>query len=283
MKERSKGRMISKNLEEITFAFLDVETTGLDPYWGDRICEIAILKTKGAKVLDRFETLINPGRTIPRQATSVNRITDDMVKNAPFFRDIAWNILNFLKDSVIVAHNAPFDLGFLVAEFSSIKLSSPENEVIDTLGIARRYYSFPSNSLGNIARYLGISTMGEHRAFGDIRITREVFEYFLMNLERRGLRIERLKDVLKLRGRPVSFKVSNELVLPPTIEEALGSKGKLQIKYLSAYKDTTTTRLIEPLEVNVNRGWTYVIAYCHIRKEKCTFRLDRILEAKKIS
>ncbi|MBI2485735.1 MAG: WYL domain-containing protein [Deltaproteobacteria bacterium] len=275
--------MISKNLEEITFAFLDVETTGLDPYWGDRICEIAIFKRKGAKVLDRFETLINPGRTIPLQAASVNGITDDMVKKTPFFRDIAWDVLNSLKDNVIVAHNAQFDLGFLLAELSSIKLSPPENEVIDTLSIARRYYNFPSNSLGKIARYLGISTVGEHRAFGDVIITREAFEYFLMNLERRGLRIERLKDVLKLQGRSVSFKMPNEHVLPPTIEDALRVKGKLQIRYLSAYKDTTTIRVIEPLEVNVNRSSTYVIAYCHLRKQRCSFRLDRILEAKKIS
>lgn len=275
--------MIPKNLEEITFAFLDVETTGLDPYWGDRICEIAVLKTKGTKILDRFETLVNPGRTIPLQAASVNGITDDMVKNAPFFRDIAWNVMNSLKDSVIVAHNAPFDLGFLLAELSIIKLFPPENDVIDTLSIARRYYSFPSNSLGNIARHLGISTVAEHRAFGDVRITRQVFEYFLMNLERRGLRVESLKYVLKLQGRPVSLKASAELVLPPTIEEALRIKGKLRIIYLSAYNDTTTTRLIEPLEVSMNRRYTYIIAYCHLRKDRCTFRLDRILEAKKVS
>lgn len=275
--------MPSKSLDEITFAFLDVETTGLDPYLGDRICEIAILKTKDGKVLDKFETLINPGRAIPHQAASVNGITDHMVKRAPFFRDIAWDVLNSLKDSVIVAHNARFDLGFLFSELSSIKLSPPENEVIDTLSIARRYYNFPSNSLGKIARYLGISTVGEHRAFGDVKITKEVFEYFTMNLERRGIRIERLRDVLKLQAGPVSFEVTDRLVLPPSIEEALRLKGKLQIKYLSAYKDITTTRVIEPLDVNVNRTYTYVIAYCHLRNERCSFRLDRILEAKKIS
>ncbi len=275
--------MLSKGLDEITFAFLDVETTGLDPYLGDKICEIAILKTKDGKVLDKFETLINPGRAIPLQAASVNGITDHMVKRAPFFRDVAWDVLNSLKDSVVVAHNARFDLGFLFSELSSIKLSPPENEVIDTLSIARRYYNFPSNSLGKIARYLGISTVGEHRAFGDVKITKEVFEYFIMNLERRGIRIERLRDVLKLQARPVSSEVTDRLVLPPSIEEALRVKGKLQIKYLSGYKDTTTTRVIEPLDVNVNTTYTYVIAYCHLRKERCSFRLDRILEAKKIS
>jgi len=275
--------MLYENLSDITFAFLDVETTGLDPYLGDRICEIAILKTRSGKILDKFETLINPGRNMPPQAVSVNGITNEMVKNALFFRDIAWDFINSLKGTVIVAHNASFDLGFLLAEFSNIKLLPPENMVIDTLSIARRYYGFPSNSLGKIARHLGISVVGEHRAFGDVRITKEVFEYFLLDLERRGIRIKRLKDMLKLQGGPIVFEKSSELVLPPVIEEALRAKGKLLIKYLSAYSETTSTRIIEPLEVNVSGSYTYLLAFCHLRKEKCSFRLDRILEVKIIS
>ncbi len=77
--------MLSTSLTDIHFSYLDVETTGLDPYSGDRICEISIVKTSGEKVFDKFETLINPGRTIPTRAASINRITDDMVMKAPFF------------------------------------------------------------------------------------------------------------------------------------------------------------------------------------------------------
>ncbi|GIW48215.1 MAG: DNA polymerase III subunit epsilon [Deltaproteobacteria bacterium] len=276
--------MSSKYLYEVDFAFLDVETTGLDPYSGDRICEIAVLKIRNGKILDKFETLVNPGRDIPPHAVSINGITDNMVENAPFFREIAWDVFGFLRNTVIVAHNAPFDLGFLFAEFDSIKLSPPEyDEVIDTLSIAKRYYSFPSNSLGRIARYLGIPTFGEHRAFGDVRITKDVFEYFIMDLRRKGFRIERLKDIVRLQGGAVSFERSKELVLPPAIEEALRIRGKLKIKYLSAYGDVTTTRIIEPLGLSVNGKNTYIIAFCHLRKEKCTFRLDRILEVKNVS
>jgi len=97
------------------------------------------------------------------------------------------------------------------------------------------------------------------------------------------MRVSSLKDALKLQGKPVSFERSNGLVVPPAIEEALRAKGKLQIRYLSAYKDTTTTRIIEPVEINVSGSYTYVIAFCHLRKEKSKFRLDRILEVKNIS
>jgi DNA polymerase III epsilon subunit family exonuclease len=274
--------MISNILLETNFAYLDIETTGLDPFVGDKMCEIAILKTRGYKVLDRLETLVNPGISIPPKASSINRITDDMVKKSPFFRNIAFKVKNLLQDSIIIAHNARFDLGFLFIEFDNLKLSPPENTVLDTLKIARRYYDFPSNNLGDIARYIGISTLSEHRAFADVRITKDVFEFFISDLKRRGVRIKSLKDILKLQGEPLKFDQPSEVVLPQAIEGALRTKGKLQITYLSAYSEVTTTRIIEPIEVNLRKSNTYLLAYCHLRKERCSFRLDRILEVKSI-
>jgi DNA polymerase III epsilon subunit len=270
------------NPSEVWFSFLDVETTGLDPAGGDRVCEIAIIKTLNGDIVDQFVTLINPGITIPPRAVSIHGITDSMVRKAPFFRQVAREVLDFLKDSVIVAHNAAFDLEFLDAELRNLKLTLPENKVIDTLGIARRYYSFPSNSLGEIAKTIGILTDCEHRALADVTTTKGVLEYFLAELARRGIRLKRLKDVLKLQGKAIELKTSNELVLPGEIEEALREKGKLRIKYLSAYKEETSTRVIEPFDISVSKSSTYIHAYCHLRKERCTFRLDRILDIKTI-
>jgi len=274
--------MLCNNDEDIEFTFLDIETTGLDPFVGDKMCEIAILKTRGCKVLDRLETLVNPGISIPPKASSINRISNDMVKKSPFFRNIAFKVKSILEDSIIVAHNARFDLGFLFVEFNNLKLSPPENTVLDTLRIARRYYDFPSNNLGDIARSIGISTLSEHRAFADVRITKDVFEFFISDLNRRGIRIKSLKDILKLQGEPLKFDRPSEVVLPQAIEGAIRTRGKLQITYLSAYSDVTTKRIIEPIEVNLRRSNTYLLAYCHLRKEKCSFRLDRILEVKNV-
>jgi DNA polymerase III epsilon subunit-like protein len=162
-------------------------------------------------------------------------------------------------------------------------LSLPEYNVIDTLGIARRYYTFPSNSLGMIADYIGLPAETEHRAFADVTTTKNIFDYFLMDLDRRGIRLNRLKDVLKLQGGSVTLELSNQMVLPAEVEEALRVRGKLQIKYISAYNDKTTTRVIEPLEVSVGRQSTYIHAFCHLRKERCTFRLDRILDIKTVA
>lgn len=272
--------MLSQNPSEVYFAFLDVETTGLDPVSGDKICEIAVIKTIDGQVADEFVTIVNPGRNISERAISIHGITQVMVNRAPLFRDIAKDLLDFLNDTVIVAHNAKFDLEFLRSELKNLNQSLPENEVIDTLGIARRYYSFPSNSLGEIARYIGLPIDEEHRALADVTTTKDIFEYFLKDLERRGIRLKRLKDILKLQGKTVELKTTNELVLPTEIEQALRDKGKLEIKYLSAYKEETSVRVIEPFDISVSKANTYIHAYCHLRKERCTFRLDRILGIK---
>jgi len=272
--------VLSQNPSEVYFAFLDVETTGLDPASGDKICEIAVIKTIDGQVADEFVTIVNPGRNIPERAISIHGITQVMVNRAPLFRDIAKDLLDFLNDTVIVAHNAKFDLEFLSSELKNLNQSLPENEVIDTLGIARRYYSFPSNSLGEIARYIGLPIDEEHRALADVTTTKDIFEYFLKDLERRGIRLKRLKDILKLQGKTVELQTTNELVLPTEIEQALRDKGKLEIKYLSAYKEETSVRVIEPFDISVSKANTYIHAYCHLRKERCTFRLDRILGIK---
>lgn len=266
----------------VYFSFLDVETTGLDPASGDRVCEIAIIKTLDSEIVDRFVTLINPGIAIPPRAVTIHGITDTMVKRAPFFRQVSGDILEILKDSVIVAHNAAFDLSFLEVELKNTRQTLPNYKVIDTLGIARRYYEFPSNSLGKIAKSIGIRTEGEHRALADVLTTKSVFEYFILDLSRRGIRLKRLKDVLKLQGKAVELKTANELVLPRELEDALRAKGKLRIKYLSAYNEDTSTRVIEPFEISVSRASTYIHAFCHLRKERCTFRLDRILDIKAV-
>jgi DNA polymerase-3 subunit epsilon len=270
----------AQNPSETYFAFLDVETTGLDPNSGDKICEIAVIKTVNGQIADEFVTLLNPGRTIPERAVSIHGITQTMVNRAPFFRDIANDLLDFLNDTVIVAHNARFDLEFLRSELRNLNLYLPENNIIDTLAIARRYYTFPSNSLGDIARYIGLPIDKQHRALADVTTTKEILEYFIKDLERRGIRLKSLKDILKLQGKSVELRTSNELVLPTEIEQALREKSKLEIKYLSAYKEETSTRVIEPFDISVSKANTYIHAYCHLRKERCTFRLDRILGIK---
>jgi len=155
-----------RNLLEFPFIAADVETTGLSPADGHRICEIALLRFLRGTVIDSFVSLVNPLRPIDPGAQAVNGITDAMVAGAPDFTDLFPGIVAFLGDDPLVFHNAPFDLSFLRAEARRAGGTWPANRVLDTLPLARRSGRFRSHSLSSICRELGIGT-GFHRAEGD--------------------------------------------------------------------------------------------------------------------
>jgi len=270
--------ILNSSIADIEFSFLDVETTGLDTLRGDKICEIAILKTRDNNVVESYETLVNPGIRIPTSAIAIHGINDEDVQDSPYFLDIAEQVQRFLKDTVIVAHNARFDLGFLNAEMNFTSDLSVKNPIVDTLGIARKFYSFPTNNLGVIAKTVGIPTAGYHRAMADVEITKDVLEYFIRDLRRRGIRLNILKDLIRVQGGGIEIDKPKDKILPKIIEDALINKAKLEIKYLSPFSDSAKSRVIEPLDILEKRTNTYIIAYCHVRKQKCNFRLDRILE-----
>src|ERR1043165_6758432 len=185
-------------LYEQTFAVVDVETTGLSARMGDRICELAVVVARGGHIVDQLQTLINPQKPISRGASAVNGITDVMVRKAPTFRNVAADLLHALDGAVLVAHNANFDMAFLSSELRAVGFDPPGNPVVDTLALARRCYSFPSNKLGDIARSLGIKTQGLHRALADATITWLVLKRFLWDLQAQG--VTTLAQLIKLQG-----------------------------------------------------------------------------------
>jgi DNA polymerase-3 subunit epsilon len=262
-------------LDKITFTVLDVETTGLTPQFGDRVCEIALLRFRGDRELGRFQSLVNPQRPISPGAFAVNGIRDQDVVEAPIFAEIAPVVLDLLDDSTLVAHNAPFDVAFLEAEFQMCDLPLACDSIIDTLALARRCYRFPSNSLQAVARFLDVDTMGQHRALADVVTTKMVLERFVADLGRKG--VVTLAGLLAAQGGHVGLHEREAIPLPPQIEEALKSGGSLQLRYLSAVGEETR-RMVTPLRVTAYAGNTYLVAMCHLRDEERTFRLDRIVE-----
>ncbi|MBN1823949.1 MAG: 3'-5' exonuclease [Endomicrobiales bacterium] len=182
--KRKKTKSFSAYIknEPQEYAFLDVETTGMSPRYRDRICEIAVLKYRGKKLVEKFETLINPERPITCGASMVNGITDDMVKDTPKFSEIAQKLREMLEGSIIVCHNLPFDLGFLEYEFYLCDLALGKIRTLDTLALARRFFNFPSNRLGSIADFLSIKAKRRHRAMADAETTKKIFSRFLEKL-----------------------------------------------------------------------------------------------------
>jgi DNA polymerase III epsilon subunit len=264
--------MLDKPIDDVEFTVLDVETTGLETYFGHRMCEIGLVKFRGPEELGSYSSLINPERSIPEDAIGVHGITDGMVRNAPVFESIANNVLTFIEGTVLIAHNAEFDLGFLAKRLRMAEQEVPDNLVVDTLLLARKHFSFQSNALGAIASRLVINTEGNHRALKDATITKEVFRYFVRRLE-----VKTLGELLDLQGGSIPFPEEEETISMPAIDEALRSGRKLSITYLSASGEETE-RIVAPIEVNVRRGAPYLVAYCHLRKKQRTFRMDRISE-----
>lgn len=162
-------------LGQTRLAFLDVETTGFACEAGDAVCEIGILLCQGLRPLREFSSLINPQRPITWGASLVNGISDEMVNGAPLFEEIAGEVLGWIGSSVLVCHNASFDIPFLRQEFLRIGSHLPERPVLDTLWIARRRFHFPSNALPNLVVSLGVPVERLHRALDDARATHGVF------------------------------------------------------------------------------------------------------------
>lgn len=263
-------------------SFVDVETTGLSTAYKDRVCEIAILKCQGTKVLDKWESLINPCRPISPGASAVNGITNKMVARAPHFKVFADRILEIVTDTVLVCHNVPFDLSFLSAEFENCGRTFPNLNAIDTLKIARQYFDFPSNALGNIAAYLEIDVEGRHRAMVDVVTTHKIFTYFYAELCKRGLESFDQLYTPHFWFPRSGLHEKKEVALPPLLEEALRSKTSIQISYFSGNGEETR-RVVMPLKIINRHDYMYLEAFCQLRNEKRTFRLDRITKMKLLS
>lgn len=176
-----------KTLNEIKFACLDTETTGLSPLNGGKICEIAVSVSQNGRKLEEFSTLLNPGMPMHPDVIAIHGITNDMVRTAPTFADVLPRLLSLLDGCVVVAHNAEFDLGFLKAETESCGLRWPEYPVLDTLKLARKNGRFQRNNLGVIATALGINADGAHRAMADVRMTEKVLYCFLRDFINGGV------------------------------------------------------------------------------------------------
>jgi DNA polymerase-3 subunit epsilon len=163
-------------MREIVF---DTETTGLDPYKGDRLVEIGCIEMVNRFATGRtFHRYINPERDMPQEAFAVHGLSTDFLKDKPLFATIADELLDFIGDAALVAHNAMFDLSFLNAEFERIKRTViPRDRLVDTLLLARRKYPGGSNRLDDLCVRFGIdnSRRTKHGALLDAELLAEVY------------------------------------------------------------------------------------------------------------
>ena len=188
---------------DTTYCVLDLETTGLS-FRTEKITEVGIMKIKNGEVLDEFSCFVNPEKPIPQRVVEVTNITDDMVKDAETIDKVFPKILEFVGDSVLVAHNADFDIGFL--KYNAKQLGySLENTYIDTLRLSKDLFpDFKKYKLGIIAENLGIKVEVAHRALDDVDTTVKVFNVMINMLKEKGAK--KIEDIDLLEAGNADYK-----------------------------------------------------------------------------
>ncbi len=250
-------------------AAFDVETTGLIP-GVDRIVELGAVLFRGEDVLETFDQLVDPGIPMPQEAREINGISDSMLRGMPAVGAALPPFLALVSKGTPVAHNAVFDVGFLSVDIMAAGLEAPQGPVLDTRILARR--AFPgrfSYSLSNLVRDLSIRVSGAHRALADAHACR------LLYLE--CLRAGGWEKLTRSCGEPLDFTTHAPRLARTAslLQQAIAAGAEVEITYRSA-RGEKTVRTIQPRAFSCVGGSVGVVAFCSLRNERRTFRLDSI-------
>ena len=180
-----------------TFVVFDLETTGFSNK-NDKITEIGAVKVKNFEIVDRFNELINPEKDISYKVQELTGITNDLIKDKPTIEEILPRFMEFIGDSVLVAHNAEFDIGFINQKCKEMNIEF-KNKSVDTLMLARILLPHLKRfKLNNLTKELGVPLHNHHRAVDDAAATAQIFIKFLEMLEKKGAK--KLSDVNEVLG-----------------------------------------------------------------------------------
>ncbi|WP_295123629.1 exonuclease domain-containing protein [uncultured Chitinophaga sp.] len=209
------------------YAIVDIETTGGHAS-ASGITEVAIFISDGIRVVDQYQTLINPGVKIPTYITALTGITNELVADAPYFEDVAAEIHAFLKDHIFVAHHVNFDYSFLKFHLGHYGYDLNTRKLC-TVRLSRKIFpGLPSYSLGNLCRSLNVPLINRHRAGGDAEATAKLFA-MLVEADEKGAIATALKPSSKEHFLPPNLSVEQVTKLPgmPGVYYFHDEKGKV--------------------------------------------------------
>ena len=203
-------------LSQVTFCVVDLETTGSSSTAGG-ITEIGAVKYRGGEEVSRFSTLINPGQPIPANIVMLTGISSSMVADAPRIEDVLETFLDFVQGTVLVAHNARFDVGFLNAALERHGYDPLSNVVVDTVTLARRLVrsEVPNCKLSTLAAHFNFPHQPVHRAMDDVLATGDLLHYLIERAAAFGVfDIDDLVALPSLSSHPESQKLKMTEDLP---------------------------------------------------------------------
>lgn len=229
-------------LADVTFVVVDLETTGGRPS-DSGITEIGAVKVRGGQVLGELQTLVDPGGPVPPYIQVLTGITTTMLIGAPPISQVLPSFLEFARGAVLVAHNAPFDVGFLRAAAAATGHAWPGFQVVDTVRLARRVVTrdeAPNHKLSSLAALFGAATTPNHRALDDARATVDVLHALLGRLGPLG--VTHLEDLAGAAD-PVPSDVRRKRTLADGLPDAPGVYLFRGPKDEVLYVGTSTTSL----------------------------------------
>lgn len=176
-------------LREEEWVVVDVETTGGSPRQGHRVTEVAAVCVSGGEICRSYSTLVNPGRRIPSMITALTGISDEMVRDAPSFREVVADLTGVMRGRIFVAHNAAFDWNFLCSEMERAVGGTLDGRQLCTVRLARKLLPhLPSRSLDSLASYFGLAIEARHRALDDAVATAHVLLRLIDQLQEMEIR-----------------------------------------------------------------------------------------------
>ena len=253
--------MLHKRWKETSFVAIDLETTGKYPLEAE-ICEMAAIKVVGGQVVDRMQTLIRPSRPMSDFVISIHNITNEMVAAAPRLEEQLPQFHKFIADSCLVAHHAPFDMGFLAEAFERMNLSLPTLPAFCTSLMAIALFpELETHRLAFLKTHFGIESGPAHRAMADaegcLAVARHCFEYVGVDAT--------MADLIRAQGRELSWSqysldALKEKQALATIFRAIQESREVQLVY-GGGSNPGKPRAILPIGVVRNPNGDFVVAY----------------------
>lgn len=270
---------LSTPLSELTYTAFDTETTGAYPL-DSEICEIAAVKWRYGQVVDTFQTLVKPQQVISDFIIGIHGITNEMVANSPAITDVIANFHRFISDSVLIAHHAPFDLGFVAYEFEKKSLSLPTLPALCSSLLTRKIFpESPNHKLQTLIDFFGIEKGTAHRALDDSKACLKVF---LKIAEKVGWD-KTFEDILKIQVTRLEWKNFSLYSLQDTsIGHALVSSIENKRDLELSYRTSSDHRVVKPIGVVRNPQGDYLVALQPPEIQQKRFYLTRIVAARTI-
>jgi DNA polymerase-3 subunit epsilon len=269
---------LNKPWQEYTFVAFDTETSGAYPL-GAEIVEFGMVKWKAGKEVDSYQTLLKPSFPMSDFIIGIHGISNEMVQEAPLMGEKIQEIRNFFKDCVLMAHHAPFDMGFLTVDLEKNKMPLPSEPVLCTSLLARKLIpESPNHKLQTLIKVLKLDGGTAHRAHDDARACLNVG---LECLRRIG-ETSTLKHAIKAMGKDLEWQRYSLMVgqneLYQKVVEATVQHKDMDIVYEGGSLRGQTRR-ISPIGIVRNPDGDYVMAVCHLDRAQKRFYLGKISDA----